>query len=339
MAKLTFLEKNTLDNILEMKDGYLLDFSNKTFQEFMNDFDIDLGLEKYTQNGDSKAKRFKEFLKLENNKVVADVLNSLIEYTKIKKEIPQIEKDVILKLIDKLENKKKSVKERNDDINLWERNKFKIFLSHKAKDKVEATKLKENLSLYGIDCFVAHQDIEPTREWQEEIEKALNSMDMLIALITNKFLNSYWTNQEVGWALGRGIKVIPVNLGENPKGFIAKYQVLTTNKINLHENLLKHIMKDEKMIDIYINSLSKCNSFDNGNKLALALPNINNLTNKQVDRIIDIFNSNDQLHWSHGFTGSKSREYGKGLVFYLNKITNKKYKMINNDSGNRIEEV
>jgi hypothetical protein len=80
------------------------------------------------------------------------------------------------------------------------------------------------LEEYGISSFVAHEDIEPTKEWQEEIEKALFSMDALAAILTSKFNDSKWTDQEVGVAVGRGSLIIPIRKGMDPYGFIGKYQ-------------------------------------------------------------------------------------------------------------------
>ncbi|MGA9048524.1 MAG: toll/interleukin-1 receptor domain-containing protein, partial [Dehalococcoidia bacterium] len=101
---------------------------------------------------------------------------------------------------------------------------FRVFLSHKSEVKEETAKLKEKLKIYGITCFVAHTDIEPTKEWQTEIENALHSMDALIALLTDDFHNSDWTDQEVGFAFGRSVPIIPVKLGRDPYGFMGKFQ-------------------------------------------------------------------------------------------------------------------
>lgn len=103
---------------------------------------------------------------------------------------------------------------------------FRLFISHISKDKLKATRLKECLAPYGITGFVAHEDIQPTLEWQNEIERALHSMDALIAIHTPGFSQSYWTQQEIGFALGRGTKVISFKMGEDPTGFISKQQAL-----------------------------------------------------------------------------------------------------------------
>jgi hypothetical protein len=103
---------------------------------------------------------------------------------------------------------------------------FRLFISHISKDKLRATRLKEALVLYRIDGFVAHEDINPTLAWQEEVENALQSMDALVAVHTKGFSLSNWTQQEIGYALGRGVKTISFKMDEDPTGFIGKHQAI-----------------------------------------------------------------------------------------------------------------
>ncbi len=51
-------------------------------------------------------------------------------------------------------------------------------------------------------------------------------MDAFIAIHTAGFSKSIWTQQEIGFALGRGVKVISFKMGEDPTGFISKQQAL-----------------------------------------------------------------------------------------------------------------
>ena len=60
-------------------------------------------------------------------------------------------------------------------------------------------KLKDALKAYHISSFVAHEDIMPTLPWQIEIERALNTMDAMLAIHTKGFSESSWTQQEIGW--------------------------------------------------------------------------------------------------------------------------------------------
>jgi len=110
---------------------------------------------------------------------------------------------------------------------IWKNSsKFRLFISHLADDKDKATRLKEALNYHSISGFVAHEDIDPTLEWQAEIESGLYAMDAMVAIHTKGFSESYWTQQEVGFALGRSVNIISLKMGEDPTGFISKHQAL-----------------------------------------------------------------------------------------------------------------
>jgi hypothetical protein len=110
----------------------------------------------------------------------------------------------------------------------WEPFHYKLFLSHLSAFKTTTGLLQSALKKFGISAFVAHVDIEPTREWLDEIEAGLLSMDALAAILMPGFKESNWTDQEVGFAVGRGVLVIPIMRGLEPYGFISKYQGLNS---------------------------------------------------------------------------------------------------------------
>jgi hypothetical protein len=96
------------------------------------------------------------------------------------------------------------------------------------------------LEPYAISGFVAHEDIHPTLEWQAEIERALYVMDAFIAIHTVGFSASFWTQQEIGFAVGRGVKIISLKMGEDPTGFISKRQALPHRR-RMAEEIAKEI--------------------------------------------------------------------------------------------------
>lgn len=108
----------------------------------------------------------------------------------------------------------------------WEEHEPRIFVSHLAKTKKEVGELKVALERFGLAAFVAHDDIEPTKEWQDEIEAALSTMDAMVAVLVPGFSESKWTDQEVGVAIGRRVPIVPLKSGLDPYGFIGKYQAL-----------------------------------------------------------------------------------------------------------------
>jgi len=208
---------------------------------------------------------------------------------------------------------------------IWGTSGFRVFLSHKARVKQETALLKDYLSNFGISAFVAHEDIEPTREWQTEIERALATMDALVALLTEDFHDSYWTDQEVGFAFGRGVPIVPVSLGLHPYGFIGKYQAAMCTWESAGKKIVELLINNERMLESYIRAIRDCSSYDQGNLLAEAFDHINKMTSEQADTIVASFNANSQLQYAWGFNGERSGTYGNGVLPHLRRWTGQDY--------------
>jgi hypothetical protein len=83
MANLTFLERNRLENLFGMGGGYVLDFSNRTFREFVADSTgRDIFDNMYDYASGSKANRLRSFWSKETNHVVGKLLSDLVDHCK-----------------------------------------------------------------------------------------------------------------------------------------------------------------------------------------------------------------------------------------------------------------
>ncbi len=343
MASLTYTEKKLLEKVFKMEDGHLLDFSHATLRVFMNDFKIDLGDDKYNKYGSSKAKRMLAFWEVEEDDVVASVVKGLLEDANNNDKITVQDNEKAQKVINRLEGNEEhrnevqgfaTAEEKIINHRIWGDGRVRVFLSHKSEFMNETATLKKELAFYGVSCFVAHQDIKPTKLWQDEIEKALHSMDVLVALMTDGFQKSNWTDQEIGFAMGRKKLIVSVSMGTDPYGFIGKYQGVASNWEDAPLKIMKILMLEEKMLDAYIEQLCCCSSYDDANRLSKCLPYISVLTKEQIRKLIDVYTENGQIHDSHGFNGLKPDEHGKGLVFHLSRATGKNYKL---ESNHKIE--
>jgi hypothetical protein len=88
MSNLTSIEKLKLERLLEMESGYVLDFSNFTFQQFvLESTNIDIYDEKYNYRSGSKANRLRGFWSEEPNYVVGELLEKLLEYWSTKRRL------------------------------------------------------------------------------------------------------------------------------------------------------------------------------------------------------------------------------------------------------------
>jgi len=81
MADLKFQERKYLEKLMGMGSGYVLDFSNRTFREFVHDtVKIDIDEAKYYANGESKANRLRTFLQLESDYNAGVLIQGLLDY-------------------------------------------------------------------------------------------------------------------------------------------------------------------------------------------------------------------------------------------------------------------
>jgi hypothetical protein len=118
---------------------------------------------------------------------------------------------------------------------IWRPNRLRVFISHLSDNKDDAIFLKQQLSKYAIRGFVAHADIELGSRWEDVIEDALRSCHSLIALLHPGFHESKWTDQEVGFVMGRKLPVFTIHLGETPYGFLSKFQAFRPKKPDLSD--------------------------------------------------------------------------------------------------------
>lgn len=316
------VEKKTLEKFLKMEHGYVLDFSNRTFQEFiMECTGLDIDDENIGGTG-SKANRLRHFWTHQPDHVVGKQLKGFVDYVEI--ESPLKDKSAVIAARLLVGSR---VTTHADEDRIWGDKGYRVFLSHKSEVKKETAELKNQLGLFGISGFVAHTDIKPTRHWQDEIEIALASMHAFVALLTKGFHDSDWTDQEVGYALARGVPLIAVKIERDPYGFIGKFQALSSSWSNAPGEIAKLLIAQPRMLDAFVDAAVNCGSFDQGNILSAVLPYIEVLSSDQTDRLVSAFNENRQLQGSFGFSGEKEWRWGPGLAYHLKRAAGADYTM------------
>jgi hypothetical protein len=190
----------------------------------------------------------------------------------------------------------------------WDENRFRLFLSHCSSHKVEVGALKSGLARYGISAFVAHDDIEPTALWEIEIERALRSCEALVAVVTDDFSGSLWCDQEVGFALGRGLPVIPIQLSKAPHGFIGKIQAMPVRKgwtladhaADLVGLLLRAPQTALSITNALVRELLAAGSFAQARAIAAMLESAPIISGSQAAVLRDAVQTNGQVKSSWG---------------------------------------
>lgn len=184
---------------------------------------------------------------------------------------------------------------------------LRLFLSHVSRHKVAVSAIRDALLDCGISAFVAHEVIEPSLEWQHEISLALRSMHALSALITPDFHDSKWTDQEVGWALGRGVPVLPVRLGCDPYGFVGKIQAIPGSLEAPHalaDALVRVLLRSSQVRSTTRSSLvdafARSGSYAVAKRLKNMVIEVTDFTEDEKHRLRNACSTNNQVANAHG---------------------------------------
>jgi hypothetical protein len=189
----------------------------------------------------------------------------------------------------------------------WQAGFFRLFITHVALHRAKAHELKEHLARFQVAAFVAHDDIEPTREWQAEIERALRTMDALVALISPEFLGSRWCDQEVGIAVGRGKLVVPLRCGADPHGFLGKYQGLQADDLDssvraerIADILIQNPQSSARMADALVERVASALTYESAKRATTLVERLPALNTRQVARLLTAIEDNDQVRDAFG---------------------------------------
>lgn len=152
----------------------------------------------------------------------------------------------------------------------WNNSHLRIFISHMSEHKKYAQEVKKSLKLFGVGGFVAHDDIQPTKLWTDEIFIALRTSHALVALLHSGFHTNKYTDQEIGFMMGQGKPTCSAKLGEEPYGFIGFYQAFSvgdpknTRKlaVEITKAFARHELTRDAAADAVVGAFHKCYSFD-----------------------------------------------------------------------------
>ncbi len=120
---------------------------------------------------------------------------------------------------------------------------MKIFISHSSKDESIYTELTSRLQEQGHKVFNA-VDINIGEIWIQKIKEALQSSDILIAIITENFLDSSWAQAELSSAIFgmNNLRVLPVVVGDVfLPSFLSSFQY---RKVETTEEITEAVLKD-----------------------------------------------------------------------------------------------
>lgn len=90
----------------------------------------------------------------------------------------------------------------------------RVFISYASEDADFSQLCKAELEKSGFDVWLDHDGISPGTGWSAVIDDAIRSSDGLLVVLTPASCDSDYVIYEWAFALGCGIKVVPILLDE-----------------------------------------------------------------------------------------------------------------------------
>jgi len=227
MSNLSIIDKVKFEKLLDMENGYVLDFSNASFQRFvLGAVGIDIEQEKYNYASNSKANRLRALWGKESNSIVGNLLSKLLEYWKTKKIITKSEisiaEQVLLDECDAIvkrllsEGNKPSIeigKDNSGNVIMGRSNTIetvqfyspssaeaakkkiakRIFISYRRSDSADVTGRIYDRLVQSFEKEFIFKDVDSIPiglDFRDVLDKAVKKCDIFLAIIGNQWLES-----------------------------------------------------------------------------------------------------------------------------------------------------
>lgn len=180
---------------------------------------------------------------------------------------------------------------------------LRAFLSYSHVDRHLAGRIREELQKFGIAVFLAHEDINPSHEWQEEILRELDQCHIFLPLLTRRFHVSRWTDQETGLAIAKRKVIVPLRVDVNPYGFAGRFQAFAFHRNRPPRScgqLLQIVRANTRLrsraLNSLINALGESVNFDESRDKSALLLESQAFSKAQINEIVRLSAKNDQIY-------------------------------------------
>lgn len=303
MSNLKPADRVYLEKLLEMSGGYVLSFSNATFEDFVRGStgeDIYSGA--YSGNGDSKANRLRAFWNVAPDGKVAALLGDLFTLMIDNEKIASDGKEAVRvkEIIADLGGEPGASPGRKATVEVAGSAERRAFVSYSVERKSAGAAVKACLTEFGYECFLAHDDLRVSEEWKHRILDELSVADVFVALLSKEFMASKWCGQELGFIVSRPqVLVIPLSLdGTTPYGFIEHLQGSKVPKNNLAAVLEEVLFRKRprQMVPAQVERVRNAGSFRTAEALVLPLvPHFEQFDDEEVDAFARAVAQNGQV--------------------------------------------
>lgn len=231
MAKLRTRETQTLEDYLDMGTGWVLNFNDRTFKRFFNDFGLDIELPKYSEgNSGSKANRLRRFWEFEPDGIVGEVIEELILYAEDYRPgnaKTEACRQIALRLSREQQRASQAPQVKIDRFGAQQTHAqisvdgpVEIFFSYAHEDEDLMNAVRQQLIVHEKNGRITkwHDRMIPAGdEWRSQIDERIRRADVILLFMSPSFIESQYCYEIEGKVAlekhsRRSARVIPIVL-------------------------------------------------------------------------------------------------------------------------------
>jgi hypothetical protein len=258
VAELDYLDKLNFESFFGMKSGYVLDFTDRSFQEFVGSVTgKDILSSKYKYQSGSKANRLRAFIKEESDYDVGVLLENLVKYSMAKYKVGDSIDNETFELYSSCEKIAKALKDGAvvDHIDSLKPNNdekdFKL-LAKLIRDSIEKNEPESALDRLHTFLFKFIRELCVIHEIVFEKEESLNA-------IFGKYVKYLIKNSLVDSTMSEKILKYSVNI-------IEAFNDVRNNKSLAHDNPVLNYNESILIFNNVINSIKFIQSIEDKDK-------------------------------------------------------------------------
>jgi TIR domain len=174
------------------------------------------------------------------------------------------------------------------------------FMSYQTEERAVAASVAALLETLGVRSFLAHEHIEVSAQWRDEILREIGLADLFVPILSQRYYASIWCKQESGIAAFRRMTIIPLSLdGSIPQGAISHIQSsLLQGAQPTHQQLLPGLASRDVsfVINAVTGMVAGSRSFRSAEyNFQLIMPYLNRATDAQIVELLNISQRNGQV--------------------------------------------
>ena len=127
---------------------------------------------------------------------------------------------------------------------------MRVFISYSSRDYRQADCLRSELKKSSIECWMAPESIPGGKNYADHIPMAIRTTDAFIVLLSASSMESYWVQNEIGYAVNYKRPLIPIHLDKSAlteafKFILVSSQIIETGgKIEKSMDKIREALQD-----------------------------------------------------------------------------------------------